>query len=167
MRMLGEGDVLTALYFEGTREMPAAPAWPEREVPAFLKTRRWLDAYFAGREPPWRPRWRMEGLTPFRREVVEALLSIPFGATATYGGIAALIAKKRGMPRMSAQAVGGAVGWNPVCLVVPCHRVVGAGGALTGYGGGMDNKRALLAHEGHREWAVPAPGTPRRPPLSP
>lgn len=146
LRMRGEGDVLTGLWFEGThgeRELAAG----EREAPAFRETRRWLDEYFAERAPAWMPRWRMDGLTAFRREVVGAMLAIPFGATATYGEIAAAIARKRGMSRMSAQAVGGAVGWNPLCIIVPCHRVVGAGGALTGYGGGLENKRALLAHE--------------------
>ena len=144
LRMRGEGDVLTGLWFEGTR----AEGEGEREVPAFRETRRWLDEYFAGRAPAWTPKWRMDGLTAFRREGVAALLAIPFGETATYGGIAAAIAERRGMGRMSAQAVGGAVGWNPICIIVPCHRVVGAGGTLTGYGGGLENKRALLAHEG-------------------
>ena len=72
---------------------------------------------------------------------------IPYGETVTYGEIAASIAKKRGLARMSAQAVGGAVGWNPICIIIPCHRVIGANGSLTGYGGGIANKIALLAHE--------------------
>ena len=75
------------------------------------------------------------------------MLAIPFGATATYGEIATAIARRRGLARMSSQAVGQAVGWNPICIVVPCHRVVGAAGALVGYGGGLRNKIALLAHE--------------------
>ena len=91
----------------------------------------------------------MEGLTPFRREVMEILNGIPFGKTLTYGKIADMIAKEHGLPRMSAQAVGGAVGWNPIGIIVPCHRVVGANGDLTGYGGGMKNKIALLRLEGH------------------
>ena len=143
LRMSGEGDVLTGLWFAGTREEPRE----EREVPAFGEARRWLDAYGAGREPAWKPQWRMEGTTAFRREVLEAVAAIPFGETATYGEIAAAIAKRRGLAKMSAQAGGGAVGWNPVCIIVPCHRVVGAGGALVGYGGGMANKVALLRHE--------------------
>ena len=73
--------------------------------------------------------------------------TIPYGETITYGEIAAIIAKKRGLTRMSAQAVGGAVGWNPICIIIPCHRVMGANGSLTGYGGGIANKIALLAHE--------------------
>ena len=73
--------------------------------------------------------------------------TIPYGETITYGEIAAIIDKKRGLTRMSAQAVGGAVGWNPICIIIPCHRVMGANGSLTGYGGGIANKIALLAHE--------------------
>ena len=75
------------------------------------------------------------------------MLDIPFGATVTYGEIASTIAKRRGMARMSAQAVGGAVGWNPICLIIPCHRVMGAHGDITGYGGGINNKIGLLRLE--------------------
>ena len=81
--------------------------------------------------------------------VVEEMLKIPFGATTTYGAIAATLARCRGIVKMSARAVGGAVGWNPICLIIPCHRVMGANGAITGYGGGIHNKIALLKHEGH------------------
>ena len=78
---------------------------------------------------------------------MECMLEIPWGETVTYGEIAAHLAKQRGLARMSAQAVGGAVGWNPICLIIPCHRVVGADGSLTGYGGGLENKKALLELE--------------------
>ena len=80
--------------------------------------------------------------------VSEVMESIPFGQTVTYGDIAKRIATKLGKVRMSAQAVGGAVGWNPICIIIPCHRVIGAGGKLIGYGGGLKNKIALLKHEG-------------------
>ena len=83
-----------------------------------------------------------------RAEVIERMLRIPFGETVTYGHIASEIAAKRGIPKMSAQAVGGAVGNNPICIIVPCHRVLGANGKLTGYGGGLENKKALLMLEG-------------------
>ena len=88
------------------------------------------------------------------------MLAIPFGETTTYGDIAAALAKKRGIAKMSAQAVGGAVGWNPICIIIPCHRVVGSGNSLTGYGGGIKNKVALLAHEGldMERFTVPAKG---------
>jgi methylated-DNA-[protein]-cysteine S-methyltransferase len=86
-------------------------------------------------------------LTPFRQAVIDEMLQIPYGATVSYGDIAKAIVKKRG-GRASAQAVGGAVGWNPICIIIPCHRVIGADGSLTGYGGGLGNKVSLLAHEG-------------------
>ena len=78
--------------------------------------------------------------------------TIPYGETITYGEIAAIIAKKRGLVQMSSQAVGGAVGWNPIGIIIPCHRVIGANGSLTGYGGGIANKIALLAHEGNNQY---------------
>ena len=143
-----DGEALTGLWFEGSRNAPELrPDGGAREPPALCETRRWLDAYFSGREPDFTPAYRIDGLTPFRRDVVDAMLAIPFGATATYGDIAAAIARRRGLAKMSAQAVGQAVGRNPICLVVPCHRVVGAAGALVGYGGGLRNKVALLALE--------------------
>ena len=146
--MTSDGEVLTGLWFEGSRNAPALrPESGAREPPALRETRRWLDAYFSGRQPDFMPPYRIDGLTPFRRDVVDAMLAIPFGATATYGEIAAAIARRRGLARMSAQAVWQVVGWNPICIVVPCHRVVGAAGALVGYGGGLRNKIALLAHE--------------------
>lgn len=149
LRMVEEGGFLTGLWFAGSRD--GAGQWREgRECRTAVleETCRWLDRYFEGRDPGFMPPVRMEGLTPFRAAVVEAMLDIPFGRTATYGGIADALARKRGIAKMSAQAVGGAVGWNPVCIIVPCHRVVGAAGNLTGYGGGLRNKTALLAHEG-------------------
>ena len=138
-----DGQALTGVWFEGTREVEGEERW----VPVFAEACRWLDGYFAGRPPAWGPELRLVGATAFRREVSEEMRRIPFGATATYGEIAAAIARRRGGARMSAQAVGGAAGWNPICIVIPCHRVVGADGALTGYGGGMENKMALLEWE--------------------
>lgn len=146
--MASDGEVLTGLWFEGSRGAPEPRSGGgARNLPVFCETRRWLDCYFSGRQPDFTPPYRIDGLTPFRRDVSAAMLAIPFGSTATYGGIAANIARKRGLARMSAQAVGGAVGWNPICIIVPCHRVVGANGAIVGYSGGICNKIALLAHE--------------------
>ena len=108
-----------------------------------------IDAYFSGKPLSKAPKLKITGLTPFREEVFEIMSAIPFGKTMTYGEIAEKIARRRGIDRMSSQAVGGAVGWNPVCIIIPCHRVVGAGGALVGYGGGIENKRLLLEHEKH------------------
>ncbi|MDO4472953.1 MAG: methylated-DNA--[protein]-cysteine S-methyltransferase [Bacillota bacterium] len=142
---------LTGLWLVGQR--PLAPEYEEAyrdtvsDCPALNKTIEWLDIYFEGRDPGFLPPIHLEG-TDFRKEVWEILLEIPYGKTATYGGIAKQIAAKRGMARMSAQAVGGAVGHNPISIIVPCHRVVGANGSLTGYTGGLDKKIKLLEIEG-------------------
>ena len=143
--MCSDGEVLTGLWFAGKRDGMEKKA--KHNLPIFRETCRWLDGYFAGRPLETLPAFRLIGETAFRREVSEEMQKIPFGKTATYGEIATAIARRRGVARMSAQAVGGAAGWNPICIVIPCHRVVGAGGALTGYGGGMRNKKALLEWE--------------------
>ena len=150
MMMTSDGEVLTGLHFVDSRKVTKRYCdCVERDLPVFRETCRWLDEYFGGHVPDFTPAYRIDGLTPFRKDVIDAMLKIPFGKTATYGDIAAAIAKKRGLKKMSAQAVGGAVGWNPICLIIPCHRVIGANGALVGYGGGIKNKVALLAHEAH------------------
>ncbi len=116
-------------------------------LPIFTETFRWLDIYFSGVDPNYLPPYRTIGETAFRAEVVAELLKIPFGQTTTYGDIAKILAKKRNISRMSAQAVGGAVGWNPICLIIPCHRIVGNNQELVGYSCGIDIKRKLLAWE--------------------
>lgn len=118
----------------------------EKSLPIFQETARWLDTYFRGRAPSFTPKLKLSG-SDFQKRVCEIMLTIPFGETVTYGEIAAGIARERGIPRMSAQAVGGAVGANPILLIVPCHRVIGAGGNLTGYGAGMERKIQLLKLE--------------------
>ena len=146
--MRSDGQVLTGLWFEGSRDQRKhGMVCEERELPIFEETVRWLDVFFSGRQPDFTPEYRIDGLTEFRWDVMECMLEIPWGETVTYGEIAAHLAKQRGLARMSAQAVGGAVGWNPICLIIPCHRVVGADGSLTGYGGGLENKKALLELE--------------------
>ena len=150
-----DGEALTGLWFEYSRDedkyrQDVVELCHEASLPPVLEeTCRWLDMYFSGRQPNFTPKYRMENLTPFRKEVLEIMRQIPFGETVTYGKIAATIAKNQSIKKMSAQAVGGAVGWNPICLIVPCHRVIGANGSLTGYGGGIHNKIALLRLEGH------------------
>lgn len=118
----------------------------EKSLPIFQESTRWLDTYFRGRAPSFTPKLKLTG-SDFQKRVCEIMLTIPFGETITYGEIAAQIARERGIPRMSAQAVGGAVGANPILLIVPCHRVIGAGGNLTGYGAGMERKIQLLTLE--------------------
>ncbi len=148
MVMTSDGKVLTGLHFVESRKVAHTRRnCAECDLPIFRETRRWLDCYFSGRQPDFTPPYRIDGLTPFRKDVTDAMLAIPFGQTTTYGSIATGIARKHGLVKMSAQAVGGAVGWNPICIIIPCHRVIGAGGALVGYGGGIGNKIALLAHE--------------------
>ena len=154
-----DGEVLTGLWFEGSRDernrtLKLVDTSPGASLPsAFYETCRWLDIYFSGRQPDFMPAYRMDKMTPFRKQVSDIMCEIPFGKTMTYGEIARCIVEpfqETSLSRkMSAQAVGGAVGWNPICIIVPCHRVLGANGSLTGYGGGMENKIALLRHEGH------------------
>ncbi len=146
--MNGDGEYLTALRFSGSRGASNnIENSEEKELPVFKETCKWLDIYFGGKNPDFIPKYKIENLTPFMDEVVNITNSIPFGFTLAYNDIAKIIAEKRGLEKMSAQAVGGAVGRNPICVIVPCHRVVGSNGSLTGYGGGMKNKIALLAHE--------------------
>ena len=140
---------LTGLWFEGGKyyALGLDPEREESELPVFPDVKRWLTIYFSGWEPDFMPPVHMAG-SPFQMEVWGILREIPYGETATYGEIAKEVAKRRGLPRMSAQAVGGAVGHNAISIIVPCHRVVGADKSLTGYAGGIDKKIALLKLEG-------------------
>lgn len=119
------------------------------DPPIFRETKRWLDLYFSGHQPDFIPSFRIT-TTPFRHLVYDILLNIPYSQTKTYGDIAIELAKRLHRPTMSAQAVGNAVAQNPLLLLIPCHRVVGAKGALTGYAGGLQRKAQLLAWE--RRW---------------
>ena len=118
----------------------------EQETSVLTEAKRWLDIYFTGKAPDFTPPLHPIG-SAFRRSVWEILLQIPYGQTVTYGELARQLAEKQGRPRMSAQAVGGAVGHNRISIIIPCHRVVGTGGSLTGYAGGIDRKVQLLALE--------------------
>lgn len=156
---------LTGLWFEGqTHDTDRLPLeYREEQTPILLETAHWLDIYFSGEVPGFLPPLHPVG-TAFRQAVWQMLLEIPYGQTATYGGLAARLARERGIPRMSAQAIGGAVGHNPIALIIPCHRVVGADGSLTGYAGGLGRKQKLL----ELEKIVPLPcgvtrGTNNRP----
>lgn len=147
--MASNGEALIGLWFEGQKYFGstlAANPIP-RELPIFAQTARWLDIYFQGQNPDFTPPLHLQ-TSDFRRLVWQKMLQIPFGQTTTYGTIAAEIAEQKGLPSMSAQAVGNAVAHNPFLIIVPCHRVIGADGSLTGYAGGIDKKRRLLALEG-------------------
>ena len=154
--MASDGTALTGLWFDGQKyfaegltETAAA-----KTLPVFDEAVRWLDIYFSGRRPDFTPPLNLEG-TAFRKEVWQQLLQIP------YGQLAAQLAAHNGLKRMSAQAVGGAVGHNPISIIVPCHRVVGTGGNLTGYAGGLAKKLALLKLEGidTANFTMPSKGT--------
>lgn len=153
---------LTGLWFEGAKYFPQAlgRGHAAQSTPVLEQAARWLDVYFSGREPDFTPPVHMTG-TPFQLSVWALLQKIPYGSTVTYGQLAARLAGEQNRPRMSAQAVGGAVGHNPISILVPCHRVVGAGGSLTGYAGGVDKKLRLLTLEGAdiARLTVPTRGT--------
>ncbi len=140
--LASDGEALTGLWFVGQKYYASALTGENerRELPVFSETRRWLDMYFAGDKPDFTPKLDPKG-SEFRRKVWDALLEIPYGETVTYGKLA----KKLGC--RSARAVGGAVGHNPISVIIPCHRVLGSDGSLTGYAGGTDRKRGLLSIE--------------------
>ena len=148
MTMASDGQALTGLWFDRQKYYAEGldPELEEKFLPVFEQTERWLDEYFCGKDPDETPPLHLDA-TEFRMDVWKILLTIPYGQTMTYGQIAEAIAKKRGIAKMSAQAVGGAVGHNPISIIVPCHRVIGADGSLIGYGGGLDRKEKLLQLE--------------------
>lgn len=133
---------LTELRFGMQENAP-----PEGDTPILASAKRWLDIYFSGQEPDFTPPLQPLG-TAFQMEVWEILRTIPYGQSITYGEIARKLAARRGIPKPSAQAVGGAVGRNPIGILIPCHRVLGKGGLLTGYAGGLEKKIRLLELEG-------------------
>ena len=153
---------LTGLWFEDEKYF--ANNLPQKhirqETPILSETKRWLDIYFTGKEPDFMPPLHPIG-SSLRQAVWSILLQIPYGQTVTYGEIAQQLARQQGIARMSAQAVGGAVGHNEISILIPCHRVVGTNGSLTGYAGGVDKKERLLTLEGvdMRDLFRPAKGT--------
>lgn len=137
------GQMLVGLWFDGQRCFGSTLDVPHEDhatLPIFDETRRWLDIYFSGREPDFIPPISLRG-TDFQQRVCKELLTIPYGQTVTYGELA------RRLGCRSAQAVGGAVGRNPIAIIVPCHRVIGTGDSLIGYAAGLERKRALLELE--------------------
>ena len=150
---------LTGVWFDGqkyfARGLPEERT--ERNTPVLSAAKRWLDVYFTGREPDFMPPLNPIG-SGFQRAVWELLLQIPYGQTTTYGALAQELAQQQGLAHMSAQAVGGAVGRNKISILIPCHRVVGTGGRLTGYAGGVDRKAGLLELE-HSGLRIPRRGT--------
>lgn len=160
--MNSDGEYLTGLWFEGSRDSSKHEInCEEKYLPIFKETIKWLDIFFSGKEPDFTPKYKINNLTSFRKEVIDIINAISFGETLTYNDIAKIIAQNRKIEKMSAQAVGGAVGWNPICIIIPCHRVVGTNGSLTGYGGGIKNKAELLKLEKNdmNNFFIPKRGT--------
>ena len=147
MTLVSDGTALVGLWFDGQKYFAATleEEHKQKTPPVLEEPRRWLDVYFSGRKPDFMPALAPHG-TAFQQSVWEILRTIPYGETTTYGAIARRIEQNTGC-RMSAQAVGGAVGRNPISILIPCHRVLGAGGKLTGYAAGLDVKERLLALE--------------------
>lgn len=139
-----DGTALTGLWFVGQKYIPELSPVLCADLPVFRETRRWLDLYFQGAEPDFMPPLSLSG-SPFRQAVWAQLRQIPYGTVTTYGRLAEAL-RQNGIAA-SAQAVGGAVGHNPVSILVPCHRVIGANGSLTGYAGGLEKKQFLLTLE--------------------
>lgn len=151
MILTGDGESVTGLWIDSQKYRGATRAGLEEtpDLPAFKAARKWLDGYFAGKKPPSSEvPLNPEGKSRFQKTVWEILLEIPYGKLSTYGKIARECAERLGVEMMSAQAVGQAVGNNPISIIIPCHRVVGSDGNLTGYAGGLDMKMRLLEFEG-------------------
>ena len=142
--IISDGSHLTGLTFDNKNSIRSTPS---EFLPIFQETCQWLDTYFSGKSPNFIPKYKTGNITPFRKEVQDLLLKIPFGKTTTYGDLAKEIARAHHIKKMSARAVGGAVGWNPICIIIPCHRVLGTNNRITGYGCGIKNKIALLELE--------------------
>ena len=143
---------LTGLYIQGQKYHPDTTSFrhvPPTTHPILTAAASWLDQYFSGSAPTPTTLPLSPAGTPFRRQVWRHLCNIPYGATTTYGALAKLIAAENDIPGMSPQAIGSAVGHNPISIIIPCHRVIGADGSLTGYAAGTDIKRRLLALEGN------------------
>ena len=146
--MASDGEALTGLWFDGQKYFAdtLSEQHEVKELEVFKQAERWLAMYFNGNIPDFTPKLHMR-MTAFQKEVWDILLTIPLGRTMTYGEIAGILATRHGIQSKPAQAVGGAVGRNAISLIIPCHRVVGAHGELTGYAGGIEKKEWLLKHE--------------------
>lgn len=147
--LASNGEALIGLWFDGQKyyaDTLNSEHIEQNDLEVFDQTRLWLDIYFNGKNPDFTPPLTFR-TTEFRKRVWEIMLTIPFGHTMTYGDIARIIAKERGLKSMSTQAIGGAVGHNAISLIIPCHRVIGTNGSLIGYAGGIDKKMQLLQME--------------------
>lgn len=146
--MASDGTALRGLWFDGQKYFAEniCDECAEKSLPIFDETIKWLDIYFSGEDPKFVPALRIE-TTPFRKAICEIMLDIPYGELTTYKEISDIVARQRGLEKMSAQAVGSAVAHNPISIIIPCHRVIGTSGSLTDYAGGIDKKIRLLELE--------------------
>lgn len=150
MIMTSDGEYLTGLWFKCSKdELKHKEEGTNKSLSIFDDTKKWLDIYFSGNEPSFTPKYKIDNTTDFRKNIISKMNQIPYGKVVSYSDIAREVAKEKGIKKMSAQAVGGAVGANPICIIIPCHRVIGTDGSLTGYGGGIKNKIELLKLEGY------------------
>lgn len=160
--LTSDGINLTGLYFaKSNDETKHQKEYEIKNLPIFEETIKWLDIYFSGNIPDFTPLVKINNLTSFREKVIKIMNNIPYGKVVTYNDIAKEITKEENIQKMSVQAVGGAVGWNPICIIIPCHRVVGTNKNLTEYGGGLKNKIALLKLEKQdiNNFTIPKKGT--------
>lgn len=151
LTLASDGENLIGLWIEGQKYYGGTIAGEMKEttgIPVLDAAGKWLERYFAGEKPSALELPLAPAGSEFRREVWNILLQIPYGQVITYGEIAKRIAEKQNRPTMSGQAVGGAVGHNPISIIIPCHRVIGSNGSLTGYAAGIDTKKKLLELEG-------------------
>ena len=150
-----DGVKITGLWFDSQKpdDSVLTKDYVEGDIRVFDRAKEWLDIYFSGRDPGFMPPLKVNA-TPFRKRVCEIMLTIPYGETITYGEIAKKLADEKGIEKMSAQAVGSAVGHNPISIMIPCHRVIGANSTIGGYTGGTDIKVELLKLEGSYEQVV-------------
>ena len=151
LTLASNGDKLVGLWLDGQKYFGGPlrdEVMAQADLALFDRTKTWLDAYFAGEQPAVSSLPLAPIGSEFRQAVWDLLLKIPYGQTSTYGALAKILAARLGTSSISAQAVGGAVGHNPMSIIIPCHRVVGANGSLTGYAGGVEKKQWLLQHEG-------------------
>ena len=146
--LASNGEQLTGLWFDGQKYFGSTLTYEstQKNLPIFDQAGHWLDIYFSGISPDFTPPFSLKA-TPFCKTVWSILRTVPYGQTITYGEVSRQIARQKGIPAMSPQAVGNAVARNPISLVIPCHRVIGSNGSLTGYAGGIDKKVKLLSLE--------------------
>lgn len=146
--LISDGTYLTGLFFNKSYDaLKHKEQLIQKDLEIFNETKKWLDIYFTGKDPNFEIKYKINNLTSFRKLVIDCIKKIPYGNVITYNDIAKKIAKIKGINKMSSQAVGNAVGFNPICIIIPCHRVIGANNNLVGYSGGINSKIKLLEIE--------------------